>query len=288
MGGALAVGLAIAAGLYGLLAAWLYANQGRLLYFPLRELEATPAAIGLPFETVHLETEDGLRLHAWLVPAPAPASAPVVLFCHGNAGNISHRLESIALFHRLGLSVLIFDYRGYGESEGEPDEQGTYRDVRAAWRYLRRQRRVAAADIVVFGRSLGAAVAAWLAAREQPRAVILESAFTSAVALGAEIYPWLPVDRLLRHRYDTLGQLPSIGAPLLVIHSRDDEIVPCHHGRTLFDAALAGRKQMLEIRGAHNDGFLSSGTAYRDALAAFLAASGETRKRAPELAADRP
>ena len=214
-------------------------------------------------------------------------AAPVVLFCHGNAGNISHRLESIALFHRLGLSVLIFDYRGYGDSEGKPDEQGTYRDARAAWRHLRELRGVAGDDIILFGRSLGAAVAAWLAARERPRAVILESAFTSAASLGAEHYPWLPVDLLLRHRYDTLARVSEIRAPLLVVHSRDDEIVPFHHGRALFDAA-AEPKRLLEIRGGHNDGFLASGAVYRDALAAFLAAAGDARKRSTDPIPGRP
>ena len=285
MAGTVVLGLALAAGLYGLLAAWVYANQARLLYFPVREIEATPADVGLAFEMVSIDTEDGVRLSGWYV--PAPGAAPVVLFCHGNAGNISHRLESIALFHRLGLSVLIFDYRGYGDSEGKPDEQGTYRDARAAWRHLRELRGVAGDDIILFGRSLGAAVAAWLAARERPRAVILESAFTSAASLGAEHYPWLPVDLLLRHRYDTLARMPEIRAPLLVVHSRDDEIVPFHHGRALFDAA-AEPKRLLEIRGGHNDGFLASGAIYRDALAAFLAAAGDARKRSTDPIPGRP
>ncbi|MCB1916182.1 MAG: alpha/beta hydrolase [Rhodocyclaceae bacterium] len=285
MAGTVVLGLVLALGLYGLMAAWLYANQARLLYFPVRELDADPAGIGLAFEAETIVTEDGVRLAAWFV--PAKASAPVVLFCHGNAGNISHRLDSIALFHRLGLSVLIFDYRGYGESEGAPDEQGTYRDAHAAWRHLREARGVPADDIIVFGRSLGAAVAAWLAARERPRAVILESAFTSAAALGAEYYPWLPVDRLLRHRYDTLAQVAEVRAPLLVVHSRDDEIVPFHHALAVFDVA-AEPKRLLEIRGGHNDGFLITGAPYRDALASFLAASGAARNPLPGDATGRP
>jgi fermentation-respiration switch protein FrsA (DUF1100 family) len=261
--GFVSTGLAIYLGIVALM----YVSQSRQVYFPVSTLVTTPAAHGMAYEDVFFETEDGLRLHAWMVPAPQPRG--VLLFFHGNAGNISHRIDSIRIFRDLGLSVFILDYRGFGRSEGRPSEVGTYRDAMAAWRQLSEELGVPPGQIVVFGRSLGAAVAAWLAARESPAAVILESPFTSAPDLGAELMPWLPVRWLLRFEYDTRAAVADIRAPLLVIHSRDDEIVPFHHGRAVFEAG-AEPKEFAEIRGGHNDGFLRSLPQYEAALRAFL------------------
>ena len=258
---------AAALALYVALAAFMYLTQSQQVYFPLRALDATPAARGMAYRDVYFDTADDVRLHGWFVPADAPRGA--LLFFHGNAGNISHRLESIQFFRELGLSVFIVDYRGYGLSEGHPDEPGTYRDAEAAWRHLREAEGLAARDIVLFGRSLGAAVAAWLAAREAPGAVILESAFTSAPDLAAELYRWLPIRRLLRFEYDTRAAVRAIRAPLLIAHSRDDEIVPFHHAERLLEAANEP-KALLAMRGGHNDGFLRSGAAYRDGFRRFL------------------
>jgi len=255
---------------YGALALYLFIMQPRLLYYPDmpgRELEATPAAVGLAYEDVALQTRDGVRLHAWFIPAENPRAT--VLFCHGNAGNISHRLDSIHLLHSLGLQVLIFDYRGYGQSEGKPSEAGTYRDADAAWHYLLEVRGLSAEEIVIFGRSLGAAVAADLASRTHPAAVILEAAFTSVPDMAAGIYPWLPVRLLSRYRYDNLDKLARIDRPLLVVHSRQDEVIPFAHGERLF-AAAHEPKFFLEINGGHNDAFQRSRKAYTHALQSFL------------------
>ncbi|HRP98459.1 MAG TPA: alpha/beta hydrolase [Rhodocyclaceae bacterium] len=245
----------------------MYVSQSRQVYFPVSALATTPAAHGMAYEDVHFVSDDGLRLHGWFV--PADEARGVVLFFHGNAGNVSHRIDSIRIFRDLGLSVFIIDYRGYGHSEGRPSEAGTYRDAQAAWRHLRDERGIAAGEIVVFGRSLGAAVAAWLAAREAPAAVILESVFTSAPDLGAELMPWLPIRLLLRFQYDTRAAVREIRAPLLVIHSRDDEIVPFRHGRAVFEAANEP-KMFVAIEGGHNDGFLRSLPPYERALRGFL------------------
>ncbi|MGD8617761.1 MAG: alpha/beta hydrolase [Gammaproteobacteria bacterium] len=255
---------------YGAFALYLFIMQPRLLYYPDmpgREPEATPAAVGLAYEDVALQTVDNIRLHAWFIPAEKPRAT--VLFCHGNAGNISHRLDSIRLLHSLGLQVLIFDYRGYGKSEGSPSEKGTYRDVDAAWHYLRDLRGLAEAGIIIFGRSLGAAVAADLASRTRPAAVILESAFTSVPDMAAEFYPWLPVRLLSRYRYDNLGKVARIARPLLLVHSRQDEIIPFAHGERLFGRAREP-KQFLELTGGHNDAFQSSRKAYTHGLKSFL------------------
>ena len=256
---------------YGGVALYLFFMQPRLLYYPDipgRGLDANPAAVGLAYEEVFLQASDGVRLHAWFIPAAHPRAT--VLFCHGNAGNISHRLDSIRLLHSLGLQVLIFDYRGYGLSEGKPSEAGTYRDADAAWRYLREDRGLAASGIIILGRSLGAAIAADLASRTRPGAVILESAFTSVPDLAAGIYPWLPVRWLSRYRYDNLGKLARVGSPLLLVHSRDDEIIPFAHGERLF-ARAREPKAFLELRGGHNEAFQLSRKAYTHGLQSFFA-----------------
>ncbi|MFC6672211.1 alpha/beta hydrolase [Marinobacterium aestuariivivens] len=217
---------------YLLLVALLWLFQGRLIHLPSQALVATPADIGLRYRDVEIDTDDGERLHGWYLPGE-PGSA-TLLFLHGNAGNISHRLDSLALFHELGLSVLIIDYRGYGRSSGSPNERGLYRDGEAALAYLLGRLNVPASKILLFGRSLGAAVAARLASRHSVGGLILESAFTSATDMAAELYPWLPARLLVRYRYDTARYLQGVTAPVLIIHSRDDEIVPFRHAERLY------------------------------------------------------
>lgn len=252
------------------IAAYLYFSQSRLLYYPdmpSRALEASPADIGLTYESVQLTAGDGTRLHAWFV--PAPTARGTLLFSHGNAGNIAHRLDSISLFHSLGLNVLIFDYRGYGESEGKPSEKGTYLDVQAAWDYLLEERRVPPEEIIIFGRSLGAAIAAELASQHPSAGVILESAFTSVPDMAASLYPWLPVRLLSRYRYNNLDKVERITSPLLVVHSREDDIIPYVHGEQLF-AKANEPKQFLEMRGRHNDGYHVSRKIYVKTMQQFL------------------
>jgi fermentation-respiration switch protein FrsA (DUF1100 family) len=254
---------------YTALLAIVYLFQPRLVYFPEvgREVAATPQAYGLRFEDVTITTEDGERLAGWWVPAENALGS--VLFFHGNAGNISHRLEYLEMFHRLRYSTLIVDYRGYGQSTGSPSETGTYRDARAAWDYLRHARVARPTDIVIVGESLGGAVAAWLAVREPARAVVLASTFTSVPDLGAQVYPFLPVRLLSRFSYDTLAAVREIRSPLLIAHSREDDIIPYSHGRRLFEGAREP-KQFLEMTGGHNDGFIFMRPEWVTQLAAFL------------------
>lgn len=241
--------------------------QSSLMYFPRRELVATPGAVGLQFESVFFTTSDGIVVHGWFVPHPDDVGT--ILFCHGNGGNISHRLESLFQFHRMGLSVFIFDYRGYGQSTGTPDEHGTYADVNAAWHYLATTRKIRPESVVFFGRSLGGAIAAWLAKEHTPGALIIESSFTSIPEIGADLYPFLPVRILSRFQYNTRGHVKHVQCPVLVIHSRDDELMPFRHGQRIFEAAPEP-KRFLEIRGGHNDGFLLSGTSYEEGIRSFL------------------
>lgn len=260
---------------YVLIVALVYLTQDRLVYFPSAGLVTTPDEHGLVFEDVELTAADGVGLHGWFLPAAEPRGT--LLFLHGNAGNISHRIESLRQFQALDLSVFILSYRGYGRSGGRPSEQGLQRDALAAWHYLREDRGVPASRVVVFGRSLGAAVAAQLTAqladqgadRDTPAAVILESAFTGASDLGAELYPWLPVRLLIRDAYDVRAAVAAIEVPILIAHSRDDEIVPFVHAREL-QAAAGPDTPLLVMQGGHNDAFLRTGAAYIEGIQRFL------------------
>ncbi|MCP4047209.1 MAG: alpha/beta hydrolase, partial [Gammaproteobacteria bacterium] len=207
------------------------------------------------------------RLHGWYV--PTEQARATVLFLHGNAGNISHRLDSIAIFRELGLDVLIIDYGGYGQSEGKPSEKGTYLDARAAWEYLLSERQLAADEIVIFGRSLGGAVASNLAAQTTPAAVILESTFTSAPDMAHRLYPFLPARLLTRMKYSAKENVKSLSSPLLVAHSEQDEIIPYDMGESIF-AAAPEPKQMLVLTGDHNGGFMMNRGQYQAVLGEFL------------------
>ncbi len=228
--------------------------QSSFIFFPSREIMATPTQAGLVYEPIEIRVEDEVRLSGWYV--PAAEARWTVLFLHGNAGNISHRLMALHALHRLGLTVLIVDYRGYGESSGSPSEEGTYRDAQAAWAYLTTTRGLAADRVVLFGESLGGAVATWLATRQPPAGLILESSFTTMHELAGHFYPWFPARLLLRVRYQTIERLSRVRCPVLVIHSPDDEIVPYEHGERLF-AAAPGPKQFVQRLGGHNDAFLA-------------------------------
>jgi len=245
----------------------LYLFQSNFIYFPSRDIIITPEAAGLSFESVKFKTEDDITLSGWYIPSPNPRG--FLLFCHGNAGNISHRIESIMVFNRLNLNVFIFDYRGYGQSDGKPTEKGTYLDVLAAWNWLLNHKNAKAKQIIVFGRSLGGAIASWLARTESPGALILESVFTSISDIGADVYPFLPVKLLARFNYNSLENINNINCPLLIIHSSDDDIIPFHHGQRLYENA-GEPKTFLKISGSHNNGFHVSGSIYSNGIDSFV------------------
>jgi fermentation-respiration switch protein FrsA (DUF1100 family) len=269
---------------YALLAGFLFFAQSHLVYFPQtgRDFIATPEQLGLPYESVTLQTEDGVTLHGWFVPAQAAmgttgtkgatGTTGTVLFFHGNAGNISHRIDYLSMFHRLGYQTFIFDYRGYGQSSGSPSESGTYIDAQAAWDYLVEERGIPPGSIALFGESLGGAVAAWLAAREHPGLLVLASAFTSLPDMAAKIYPFSPVRLLSRFNYNTLEYLGSVACPVFIAHSPQEEIVPFAHGRALYDAAPEP-KEFLELEGGHNGGFIFMRETWTRALSEFMAHS---------------
>ena len=246
--------------------------EPRTLYYPDRTLVANPGVYRLVFEDLHLVAMDGTKIHGWYVPASAKAATdnpvvPTILFSHGNAGNISHRLDKLEIYHKLGVNVLMFDYRGYGLSEGTPTEDGTYEDAEAAYQWLRKR---GVFNVVFQGESLGCAVAMEMAVRHpEGRGLILESPFTSTIAMAKLIFPWLPVKWIVRYHYDNVAKIPGIRMPLLILHSPQDDIVPFAMGRALYSAAHEPKK-FVELVGGHNEGYAESGRIYPEAVAKFI------------------
>lgn len=237
----------------------------RFIYYPDAHWIATPTDLGLEAEEVILEPEPGVQLHAWFFPHPAPLAS--LLFCHGNAGNVGHRLENVHYLVETGFQVLLFDYRGYGHSSGQPTEAGLYHDAATAWLHLMERPDTTSAPRIIFGRSLGGAVAVDLASRADASGLIVESTFTSIRTLVRLIYhlplPELPV------RYDSLSKIRQLKMPLLAIHGERDELIPFADGRTLFEAAPEP-KTWYPIPGAgHNDTYVTGGDGYFRQLTAF-------------------
>lgn len=271
---ALCVGLALVVGVVLLLVGMCSGVIERsFIYFPDRDLVGDPGDFGLPFDDVSFAASDDVQLHGWFVPGQEDVTW---LWFHGNAGNISDRLENLELLHdELGVSVFLFDYRGYGRSEGSPSEEGTYRDGEAALAYLRSRADVDPDRIVYFGRSLGAGVAVELALGEPPFALILESPVPSIPELARRHYPFLPVWPLIGTKYDSKGKIDKVAAPLLVLHGDEDDVVPFAAGRELFEAANEP-KEFYTIRGAgHNDTYLVGGEEYFGVLQRFVEGLGQ-------------
>ncbi len=225
------------------------------VYHPNKLLEGSPAALGRPFEDVTFASLDGTPLHAWYFPAGTNSTDGTppgfgLIYCHGNGGNISHRLETCEALLEAGFSVFLFDYRGYGRSGGRPGEAGTYLDAEAACQWLL-GKGFAPTNLIAYGESLGGAVAAELAVRRPLAGLILQSTFTSIPDVGSELFPWLPVRWLSRIHYDTHGKLPQLHLPLLIMHSRADNLIGFSHAERNF-AAANEPKLLWEIEGGHN------------------------------------
>jgi len=244
-----------------------YVQQPRMLFFPTRDMQKTPKDWGLAYEDVYLDSSNGNRIHGWFM--PNSKSNRAILFFHGNGGNISHRGDSLVIFSRLGLNVLIVDYQGYGNSEGRPGEQEFNDDAHAAFRELTEKRGFIKENIVVFGRSLGGAVASRLAAETQPGTVILESTFSSISDMAARFFPLMSKFVVQRYHFNTIEQVRKINSPVLVLHSRSDEIIPFASGEQVYLAANKP-KLFVEMTGDHNNGFLNTQPGYEQVLAKFL------------------
>jgi fermentation-respiration switch protein FrsA (DUF1100 family) len=261
--------------------------EKRLIYFPATRVDVTPRAFGLPFDEVLIEVEPGVSIHGWFIKAKTEPRVATVLFSHGNAGNIGDRVDRVVAWRDLGVDFLLYDYRGFGKSTGDPDEEGTYRDGRAAYDYLVRSRGLDPARIILMGESLGCAISVQLAIERKAAGLVLEAPFASVPRMAATVYPFLPVGLFVRTRYDNLAKIPKLKMPLLVVQGALDEVIPISQGRMVFDAAPEP-KRFLAIEGAHhNDAYVIGGEGYRRAIAEFVnrvvepqgaGASVETRK----------
>jgi uncharacterized protein len=268
--------LLIVAACYVLLLLVLRLGESRMLYVPggSRSLAEPPAELGLGVRRVELTASDGVRLVSWAMPAGS-GSGYWLLICHGNAGNISEagRPFHYAGLRALGLSLFAFDYRGYGESEGVPTEEGLYRDADAAYRYLRDELDVPPEQIVVFGHSLGSAVALELVSRVPAAGVVLDGALTSVVERAQELFPYAPVRWIAASRYPSIERVGALTIPKLFLHAREDEVIPYGHGRRLFEAA-AEPKLFVPLQGGHGDAFEVDSAAYFGAIGRFVAELG--------------
>ncbi|MBF0384031.1 MAG: alpha/beta hydrolase [Magnetococcales bacterium] len=258
--------LLIILAVYGLLAAYLYFSQNSQVFHPPKGHSQTPKDWGMEYETVLLQS-DGQTLTNWWI--PGDDDGLTVLFFHGNATNISETYEYVRMFHSLGLSVFLLEYRGYGLSEGRPTEEGTKADAEAAWHYLIDKKKLIGSQIIFYGHSLGGGVATGLAIKHPPAKLIIEGTFTSVPDVAADIYPYLPV-RLMAHiHFPNLERIKQIEVPKLLIHSIEDEIIPYSHGEKLF-AAASQPKTFYQAHGSHHEGFITSGAKSKEVLQNFI------------------
>ncbi len=275
MTGVLRLLLLVALG-YLLFLLYLRLSEGRMLYAPSdsRVLDPPPAELALDVRRVRLVASDGVRLVAWTMPVEQ-GNGYWLLICHGNAGNISQfgRPTHYAGLRALGLSLFAFDYRGYGESEGKPTESGLYRDAAAAYRYLRDTLQVPPERIVIFGHSLGSAVAVELSGHSPAAGLILDGALTSVVERAQEVLPYAPVRWIAASRYPSIERIGKLTLPKLFLHARGDDVIPVAHGRRLFEAA-APPKSFVELSGGHGDAFEADSAVYFGAIGRFVTELG--------------
>lgn len=228
-----------------------------------------PESVSLKVEDCFIQTDDNLKIHGWYV-AGENGSNKTILWFHGNAGNISHRIDNMKRLAELGFNVLIIDYRGYGRSEGKPSEKGLYQDAVAAYRFLAEKRNVSYKNLILFGRSLGGAIAVDLAVHKQCAGVILESSFTSVKAMAKQLFPFLPVTGILKTKFDSIHKIEKISCPILLIHGTNDELVPYHHGLELFEKAREPKYFYKVEAAGHNDLIYIGGERYFQRIKKFI------------------
>ena len=250
----------------GLIFAYVKYLEYKGIYYPVKEILIYPSSAGMSFKDIYITAQDNVRINGWFI--SNPKAKYTLLFFHGNAGNIGDRIDKLQLLYQVGLNIFIIDYRGFGRSQGSPSESGFYRDALAAYDYLLNTINVKPEQIVLYGESLGTAIAVDLGFNREVKALILEGAFSCGRDMAVKIYPFLP-RFIFSNSFDSLTKIKEINAPKLFIHSRNDEIVPFNLAKKLYNHAR-GPKEFLEIEGDHNNAFLSSRRLYVSSIRAFI------------------
>lgn len=240
--------------------------ESHIIFFPDKGIAFTPSSFNLSFEDVYIPIKENIKINAWFI--PVNNAKYTVLFLHGNAGNISTRLDKIQLFKEMGVNIFIIDYQGYGQSQGRPSEEAIYIDAKAAYDYLVNTRNIRPEQIILYGESLGSAASINLASEAEIKAVILEGGFSRGRDMAKRLYPFLPAF-LFPNNFDSLSKIKKVKSPVLFIHSPDDEIVPINLAKKLYNAA-PGPKDFMEINGSHNTGILDSPKKFIDSVSAFI------------------
>jgi hypothetical protein len=251
---------------FGIIFAYIKYIENKNIYFPAKEIESLPSLTNIPFEDVYIKTADEVKINGWFM--PYKEANYTLLFFHGNAGNIGHRLEKINILRELGVNIFIIDYRGYGKSEGKPSEKGFYLDAQASYRYLVDNRKIRPQQIILYAESLGTAIAIDLASKFKVRALIIEGAFSSGKDMARRIYPFIP-NFIFSNMYDSTAKIKNIEAPKLFLHAQDDEVVPLGLAKKLYSFAYEP-KEFVELTGGHNQAFLGSQEQYQTTIRSFL------------------
>lgn len=255
---------------YVIVCIYIYLAQEKMIFYPTSDVALTPERVNLEYEEIFVKAGEVDSICAWFFPKDINyLTHKTVLFANGNAGNMSYRLETILFLNKLDANILMFDYRGYWKSSGKPSELATYEDIESCYNWLIEVKGVKPENIILFGRSLGGAVAIDLATKVKCGGLIVESSFTSTGAMASHVFPFFPVGFLSKYKYDSINKIKSVNCPLLVTHSSEDEIIPFKMGQMLFDEAKEP-KQFVQIRGGHNDREYLQDSSYREALLKML------------------
>ncbi len=246
---------------------YFYFFQSHFVYHPKKNIFNTPDALGLEFEDIKYTAPGKSTITGWFI--PTKNAKYTMLYCHGNAGNIATHLDHIYAISKIGVNIFIFDYQGYGNTAGKPSEENTYQDAETAWAFLIKEKKISPNNIIIYGHSLGGAIASKLATTQPAKGLILEGSFTDIIEIGQELYPYLPIKKLCYFKYNSKHNLASIKYPVLIIHSKDDEVIPYKHGEMLYKIAN-NPKSLLKLAGSHDETYVVSRFKYRNGIAKYL------------------
>ena len=260
------VGIGTVIFIYAAVCIYIYFAQDKLFYYPTKGMAVDPAELGFEYEEIFLNVGESDSICVWFFPQDINyLKHKTILFCHGNAGNLSYRMETIAFLKKLGVNVLLFDYRGFWKSSGKSSELNTYEDAMACYNWLVDVKGVKPENIIIFGRSLGGAVAIELATKEDCAGLIVESSFTSAAAIGSHAFPMFPIKLLAKYKYDSINKIKDVNCPILITHSSEDDMIPFRMGQMLFEQAREP-KQFFTLSGGHNQRLYFSNPEYFEAM----------------------